>query len=260
MARIDVARAERRYQFAKHSLERDEQLHLDQLISKREFETARLAVTESETDLAAAKTKLREALAGSRPEEIEATKAGVARLETQRRYVEQQLAQINITSPADGIVATPSHELKEMVGKVVKEGDLIAKVHEVKAVEVESLVSEKEIADVKVGNIVALKARAYPEKTFFGTVTSVGATAQRGQTVSTVGGGSHGSASPSLAARSGSSSAPTILVTTRISNDKLLLKPGMTGMVKIYCGERRIFDVLLRRLARTFKVEFWSWW
>ena len=259
LARIGVTRSERRYQFAKQSLERDEQLLRDQLISKKEYESTRLAATESETDLAEARNKLQEALAGSRPEEIAAAKAGVARLQTQRRFVEQQLAQINVTSPADGIVATPSHALKEMVGKVVKEGDLIAKVHDLKSVEVESPVSEKDIADIKVGDIVALKARAYPEKTFFGTVTSVGATAQTGQAVSTVGGGTPGNASP-LAARSSSSSTPTILVTTRIGNEDLLLKPGMTGMAKIYCGECRMLDVLLRRIARTFKVEFWSWW
>ena len=57
-----------------------------------------------------------------------------------------------------------------------------------------------------------------------------------------------------------STSARTVLVTTRIPNDTLLLKPGMTGMVKIYCGRRRPVDLIKRRLARTIKVEFWSWW
>ena len=55
-------------------------------------------------------------------------------------------------------------------------------------------------------------------------------------------------------------SANTILVTTEIDNSAGLLKPGMTGMAKIYCGERRIIDLMLRRLSRTFRVEFWSWW
>jgi len=55
-------------------------------------------------------------------------------------------------------------------------------------------------------------------------------------------------------------SGKTILVTTRIENRSLLLKPGMTGNAKILCGRRRIIDLLERRLARTFKVEFWSWW
>jgi hypothetical protein len=55
-------------------------------------------------------------------------------------------------------------------------------------------------------------------------------------------------------------SVSTILVTTEIDNSSLLLKPGMTGQAKIYCGERRIIELIWRRLARMFKVEFWSWW
>jgi hypothetical protein len=31
-------------------------------------------------------------------------------------------------------------------------------------------------------------------------------------------------------------------------------------MAKICCGQRRIIDLITRRLSRTFRVEFWSWW
>jgi hypothetical protein len=34
----------------------------------------------------------------------------------------------------------------------------------------------------------------------------------------------------------------------------------MTGTAKIYCGERRTAALMTRRLARSFRVEFWSWW
>jgi hypothetical protein len=52
----------------------------------------------------------------------------------------------------------------------------------------------------------------------------------------------------------------TFAVTTRIENHSLLLKPGMTGYAKILGGQRRIASLATRRLARTVKVEFWSWW
>jgi hypothetical protein len=51
-----------------------------------------------------------------------------------------------------------------------------------------------------------------------------------------------------------------VRVTTEIDNSSGLLKPGMTGMAKIYCGDQRIIDLVTRRLSRTFRVEFWSWW
>jgi hypothetical protein len=34
----------------------------------------------------------------------------------------------------------------------------------------------------------------------------------------------------------------------------------MTGHAKIYCGEHRLVDIVMRRLIRFLKVEFWSWW
>jgi len=61
-----------------------------------------------------------------------------------------------------------------------------------------------------------------------------------------------------------SESSPTtvarhVLVTTLIDNHDLLLRPEMTGQAKVVCGRRNIAGLIGRRLARTFKVEFWSW-
>jgi hypothetical protein len=51
-----------------------------------------------------------------------------------------------------------------------------------------------------------------------------------------------------------------VTVTTEIENADLLLKPDMSGQGKIFCGERRLLDIVTRRIARTVRVEFWSWW
>ena len=259
LARIEVRRTEERLQFMQKNLERDQELSKENLLSQKDFEASKQAVVESENEVAEAKQKLTELLAGSRTEEIDAARAALARLETQQRYLEEQLAHVKVTSPASGMVATPSRDLKEMVGQVVREGDLIAKVHELKTVEVQTPVSEKDIADVRVGEKVALKARAYPGRTFFGTISSVGAAVQGATTTQSVAAPSASGAVSSLFG-SGSTSARTFLVTTRIPNEDLSLRPGMTGMVKIYCGKQRIVDLLTRRLARTLRVEFWSWW
>jgi hypothetical protein len=50
------------------------------------------------------------------------------------------------------------------------------------------------------------------------------------------------------------------LVSTAIENDSLLLRPGMTGQVKVIGAEHRILALIVRRLARVFRVEVWSWW
>src|ERR1051325_4097972 len=206
LARIAVARAEERARFMQKNLERDKQLVQDQLLARKDFDASQQAVLDSKNDIADAKKRLELLLAGSRLEDIEAAKAGLARLETQRRYVEEQLAHVKVVSPAAGIVTTPSRELKEKIGLVVKEGDLIAKVHELDSVEVETPVSERDIADIKVGQKVALKARAYPERMFFGTVTSIGTTAQIGTPAQfAASGASTSSTSASTSSSSGAS-------------------------------------------------------
>jgi hypothetical protein len=45
-----------------------------------------------------------------------------------------------------------------------------------------------------------------------------------------------------------------------IDNSSGLLRPGLTGYARISTGERRMLDVLTRRIRRFIRVEFWSWW
>ena len=131
-----------------------------------------------------------------------------------------------------------------MTGQLVKKGDLIAKVYDFKTVAAQILVSEKEIEGVNVGQPVVLRARAYPNQTFRGTVTEI-ATSARGNSGET---------------SSSSTEAKLILVTTQIDNESLLLKPEMTGQAKIFTGRWRILDLVTRRAMQTVKVDFWSWW
>ena len=106
-----------------------------------------------------------------------------------------------------------------------------------------------------------LKARAHPDQTFRGTVTAIATVAQinsstsSGSIFSSAGQAPSGTATFSRA----NVNPKTILVTTRIDNSALLLKPEMTGQAKIFCGRKRIFDIVTRRIARTIKVQFWSW-
>ncbi|HEV3410179.1 MAG TPA: efflux RND transporter periplasmic adaptor subunit, partial [Chthoniobacterales bacterium] len=256
VARTTVARHEEQLKFQRSRLERYRLLNQQQLASLVDYEESQRLAASAESDLAEANKKLELLLAGSRPEEIEALRGTVASLEAQCLHFQEQLRLMTVVSPADGVVTTPSRQLKAMRNQLVQKGDLIAKVHELKTITAEIAVSEKEIADVRTGQVVALKVRAYPERVFPGKVTEIATTAQGSST-----GNESDPKPPLLPAASGDAkSVKTILVTTEIDNSAGLLKPGMTGMAKIYCGPRRIIDLMTRRLSRTFRVEFWSWW
>jgi hypothetical protein len=49
-----------------------------------------------------------------------------------------------------------------------------------------------------------------------------------------------------------------VVVRSELQNDELLLKPDMTGVAKIYCGDRRIADLITRRMVRWIRTEFWD--
>ena len=253
LAQTAVEKAKGRLKYALSRQERNSLLFQKNMLSRVEYENSQEQVVIAEGDFAEAKKKLNLLVEGVRPEQIEAAEGEIASLEAQKRNLEETLKRVEVRAPATGIVATPARQLEGMMRQAVTKGALIAKVYDFKKLTVEIAVSEKDIADVKVGQKVAFKARAYPDETFNGVVTSTATSALAGSSSS--------SGTLQMPVLTSSGNSPTsILVTTVIDNNSLRLKPGLTGQAKIYCGERKILDLITRRLARIMKVEFWSWW
>lgn len=255
-AEIDVAKAsvtkgEDSLSYASRRVERLEILYRQGLVSQKELEDAQEVATTAANNRTEAGSRLRLLEVGTRPEEIAATRARLQQLESERRYLEEQRTLLDVVSPVPGIVATPTRQLKELRRQLVKKGDLIVKVYDVSTVTAQIFVSERELDGIEVGQAVELRARAYPGTTFHGTVTSI-ATSAQGSAGVTTGPGvfNSGSADPNK----------SVIVTTRIDNRSLLLKPEMTGQAKVFCGPRTMADLIARRAALTFRVALWSWW
>jgi putative peptide zinc metalloprotease protein len=206
------------------------------------------AVSQMQADEAASRLKL--LLAGSRPEALEATEAAIARLEAQRRFLADQVRLTAIVSPTSGVVglvtmpkpggepgAVTTTRLEEKVGEHVNRGDVIVKVFEIDHTTPEVTVSEKEIADVRPGERVVLKARAYPGEGLTGRVKAIAPAA----------------IDDSYLARK------VFRVTIEMDGNSELLKPEMTGTAKIFCGSRSIWNLVTRRIERYLRVEFCSW-
>lgn len=254
VAKAVVSKAEDQAKFAQSRQERAGKLLAEGLLARKDFEDAQEAAAAAKNQLTEASGQLKVLLAGSRREEIEGTRAQIEQLEAEQHHLEQQLGMLKVVSPAAGIVATPSRVLTEMKHQLVKKGDLIAKVYDFKTVTAQIFVSEKEIAGVRVDQPVMLRARAFPHETFYGSVSSISTIAQGSSS-------SSGESPAATVSSAGTASAnKTLIVSTQIDNESLLLKPEMTGQAKIFCGSRQIADLISQRLARTFKVEFWSWW
>ena len=258
LAEVAMSRVEDRLRFAQDNAARVAHLFETAAATRQEQEAADDQVRLARHDSVDARARLALLRARVRPEDIESARGKLALLEAQQRFLEGQVRSLTIISPTAGIVATPSRQLKDLVGQFVSPGTLIAKVYDFSTVTAQLVVSEKEIADVRVGQPVALRVRAYPDVAFHGTVTAVATEVAPMTSSSQSTSGTSSSSTTTVSASGGPSRA--FVVTTQIDNHDLLLKPGMTGQGKIYAGDRRIIGLITRRLARTFKVEFWSWW
>ncbi len=196
----------------------------------------RQAVAVAAESAAETATKLKVVLAGSRREEIEGMEAEIARLETQRRHLEDQARRTEVTSPVSGVIITP--KVKEKIGQYVNTGDLIAQLGETGKPVPEVAVSEQEVADISIGQVAILKARAHPETSFLGKVKMIAPAATETEGLNR----------------------KVFRVSIEMDQGSDLLKPEMTGNAKILVGKRPLFSILTRRIARFIRVEFWSWW
>ncbi|HTK56105.1 MAG TPA: efflux RND transporter periplasmic adaptor subunit [Gemmatimonadales bacterium] len=253
VARAGAARARARLEYAEAGVRRISSLVDLNSATRQELETAQEAATTAANDLAEAQGRLHVLEQGNRPEDIAAVRAQVEQLNAQEQYLTGQLRLITVVSGVSGTVATPERELRAMKGQHVEKGALIARVFSYRTIVAQIVIPEQEIADIQVGQPVVLRARAFPERVFTGRVTAIATAAL----------GAAGTAEPlTTASSSPIQSLPvrSFLVTTAIDNEDLLLRPGMTGHVKVLGGEHPIIGLIARRLARVLKVEVWSWW
>jgi multidrug efflux pump subunit AcrA (membrane-fusion protein) len=218
-----------RCQVARHQVEQArDQKQARQALGTQEAE-AELARREKE--LADARSALTLLEAGSRPEEVEAERARLERLQEEERYLDGLQEKVQVVSPVGGVVTTP--HLKEKVGQYVKEGDLVAVVEEPAALEAEVALAEQDVAPVRPGQPVELKARALPFATFRTEVDRVAPSAGKGEVQSTV------------------------MVYCRLGEHAADLRPGMTGHARIATGRRSPGLILLDRALRYLRTEFW---
>jgi multidrug efflux pump subunit AcrA (membrane-fusion protein) len=199
-----------------------------QALGTREAE-AELARREKE--LADAQAALALLEAGSRPDEVEAARARLDRLGEELHYLEGLADKVQVRSPIAGLITTP--HLREKVGQYVREGDLIGVVEDPGGLEAEIALAEQEVARVRPGQAVELKARALPFETFRASVDRVAPAAGRGEVQSTV------------------------TVTCRLGEPPADLRPGMSGYARVYTGRRSLGEVLADRALRYVRTEFW---
>jgi multidrug resistance efflux pump len=170
--------------------------------------------------------------AGTRPEEVEAQEARLARLLEEVRHLDGLRERLLIRSPGSGQVTTP--HLREQVGHFFRDGDPILVVQELDRLEVEISVAEQEVCKVEPGQPVTLKARLLPFQTLATTVDRIAVTASHGEAQSAV-----------------------TVVCRLTSPSAQRLSPGMSGYARIRSGYAAIGAILLERALALLRTEVW---
>lgn len=170
--------------------------------------------------------------AGSRSDEIEKQAAEVTRLEGVYNNISSDLKKSELVAHIDGTVMTEYVERK--VKTHLDAGDELMRLADLSTVIVEMMVPEKEMGDVHKGFPVRIQLASFPTRYFDGKVDFIADHAHAGD------------------------GQQVVTVKANLSNSDGVLKPELTGFAKIYCGPRRIIEVMTRRIGLWIRTEIWA--
>ena len=210
---------------------------IDHDIYLAQLEAATSSVKAREVELADAQREKNRIIAlyegGSATEQSKDKAITVAELAAASLSLAQanlKLAQINlrestIVSPIDGIVTTKHID----EGNLIKSGDKIVTIADMKTVKVIVAASEKYGSEITVGMPAKIKVDAFADKTFDASVHSI---------------------HPALDAQT-----HTIQVEIRLNNNELLLKPGMFARVTLIAKHKANAVVIPRDVILGGKID-----
>jgi multidrug efflux pump subunit AcrA (membrane-fusion protein) len=169
--------------------------------------------------------------AGNRPELIRETRAEIAKLETLLASLNQEVGRAEIRAPIDGTVVTefPERSLNQK---------LTAGTNFIRLVDTAGLVAamsvpELELEDVKVGNSVSLRMRSLPTLDIPARVDFIAPVGREENGIRVV------------------------TVRAKVAAEDPNLKPDISGVARIHGGERRIIDLITRRVRRWVRTDLW---
>jgi HlyD family secretion protein len=193
-------------------------------------------VARRQRELADARGALRLLEAGSRPEEIEAEKARLARAREEGRFLARIESQLVIRASQAGQVTTPN--LHDRPGQYLREGDLICTVEKPGDLEAEVLLLDQEVVGVRAGQRVQLRPRDQPGLCLTGTVERLAPRAVRG-------------------GPDASSTVTGVMAYCRLEDTPEDTRPGALGHARIDRGRRTVRAFLSEKLFGLLRVEFW---
>lgn len=215
------------------SEKRLKKLYKEKHVSFEDYEDERRKRDIYAMEVEEAKANLSKVKAGPHPQEIEAARSELKRLEERLKFELLQLEMTNIVMPIEGYLVT--RNLKDKTGQYLNEGEMFAVVEDSSSVRVDIEIPEGDISEVVIGAAARLKVWTYPGQIFEGKVTEIDRTVSE------------------------SSFGEVVVVSAVIPNPDGVLQSGMTGFGKVDGGSEFVIVAFTHALVRFFQIELWSW-
>jgi putative peptide zinc metalloprotease protein len=233
VAKQRVETARKRAEVARTNANRLAQAYSRRAVTAQEYEHARGASDVAAQELVEAERSLDLVSSPAVSERIQAIEAQIEEAEATLAYNEQELKNTRVTAPIGGRVV--SRALLFAIGNYLNRGELLAVVEDSAQRQIEIMLPETGIGEVKPDNHSYAKVWAYPGTTFRGSVSSISPAAEEGKYGKVV----------------------RVYAVVEDPDDEL--KSGMTGNAKVQGEWHLAIVVFTRALMRFLFVEVWSW-
>ncbi|MDO8479628.1 MAG: efflux RND transporter periplasmic adaptor subunit [Candidatus Rokubacteria bacterium] len=173
-ARAAVSSAEATRTMTELEYQRSDQLYTKNLIAAQDVDRARQAYEVAKAQERSVRERLALLLAGSRPDQIDAAGWQVTQAESALAQAQSRLREAVVVSPIDGVVLRKNLE----AGETANPGVPILTLVNPKDVWLRAYVPETEVGRLKVGDTAALRVDAFPNRVFTGRLIEIASEAE----------------------------------------------------------------------------------
>lgn len=255
MAEQKVELWETQIDFASLTLEREKKLSAANAGAAKQVELAQKQVELGEAELLSSQQNLEKLKNGSREEEIRAAAAKVRRYAAELAHHQEKVDLTEIKTPLSGRIVTSN--IRERVSQTVKEGDLIAIVHDASVLRAELAAEERAASCVRPGMPVQIRLYGVDGRLITGKVTDIARRAvDNGQFAQERIRSDEENWAEEIAHKD---DAYHITVYIELDAHQEEILPGLTGYGKVEIGPDNLWNAMWRPIQRFFLVEVWSW-
>jgi putative peptide zinc metalloprotease protein len=196
----------------------------------------------------------RKALGLSKHVDYDQAEFEIGRIEKEIEKLKEKLEKLKILALQDGVILTSN--LKERIGDFLGEGAVFCETGYLGGAQVRVIISEDDFPEIREGLPVELKVYAYAERIFHGEVMDISPVKVENLENPALSSKFGGTLPTERLSKAGEMlKLPFFQVTMRIDNPGHLLKPGMTGISKVYCERRSLMGLLWSKILRLIKPE-----